>query len=140
MPRHAGAVLLAVAVLFVACDRGPDPADVRREALVAEAEEIAGLMGAGDYAAVTSRFADDLVLSPEGLGDIWEQFDRSLGGFVGIAADSATGFSEGVDIVDTPLRYDSDVLKQRVTFNADGEVAGYFLLLLSAPLPQESPP
>lgn len=108
-------------------------------ALVADAEEVAVLMDAGDYDTVTARFDETLALSPEGLGDIWEQFDVSRGGFEEIAAESATGSSGGVTIVDTPIRFASDVLKQRITYADDGDIAGYFILLLSVPLPQESP-
>ncbi|MGV9349641.1 DUF3887 domain-containing protein [Streptomyces spiralis] len=61
------------------------------------------------------------------LRTVWQKADRERGAFQAMGTPSVRAVS-GYTVVDVPMAYERGELLRRVAFNADGQVAGFFVL------------
>jgi hypothetical protein len=148
-------VTLLVAVLLAACGSGDSGGDVDAagdgggsgstageraaggvEELRPKAAEITDQLAAHEWAKVRSQFDDNMKqkLAEDGLANAWEQVVKAKGAYVSRGEPTQLGSPAGKDVLvfDTPLEFEHGPMKGRLTFNADGTIAGLFILVPDA--------
>ena len=149
--RRRGAVLfvtLVVSVALAGCSTGrssdssggigvaPGAAAGRVEVLRPKAAEVTDQLAAGEWAKVRSLFDDTMKerLAEDGLANAWDQVVKEKGRYVSRGEPTQLGSPAGTDVLvfDTPLEFEHGPMKSRLSFHADGTIAGLFILLPDA--------
>jgi hypothetical protein len=150
MRRHSKllSVTLAAAVLVLAAcgsggssDSATGDTDSRAtaggvEKLRPKAAEITDQLAAHEWAKVRSQFDDTMKqqLAEDGLANAWFQVVQSKGEYLSRGEPTQLGSPAGTDLLvfDTPLEFEHGSMKSRLTFHADGTIAGLFILVPDA--------
>ena len=106
------------------------------EQLRPKAAEITEQLAAHEWAKVRSQFDDNMKqkLAEDGLANAWDQVVKAKGEYVsrGEPAQIGTLAGEDVFVFDTPVEFERGPMKTRLTFRADGTIAGLFILVPDA--------
>ena len=93
-------------------------------------------IAAGNYAAVTARFDQELQkrLSPKALQQVWDGYQRTFGAYQshGGPEDTLRG---DLTVVNVPLQMDRMPGQFRVKIHPDGTIAGVYFLREGVPVP-----
>jgi len=141
-------VTLVVAVLLAACGSGGSSGDDASdgsdggavaggvEELRPKAAEITDQLAANEWANVRSQFDENMKqkLAEDGLANAWAQVVKSKGEYLSRGEPTQLGSPAGKDVLvfDTPLKFEHGPMKSRLTFHADGTIAGLFILVPDA--------
>jgi hypothetical protein len=128
--------LLAFGALVAGC--GSEDADgrVSDSALVSTSREVVNDVVAGRYAEVRALFDETMKaqLSEQKMDEAWKQFVTLFGEFQRQGSAEVVK-SGGFDVVNIALLMTKREGQARVTFDADGKIAGLFFLRTDVPVP-----
>ena len=106
------------------------------EALRPKAAEITDQLAAEKWAEVRAQFDDNMKakLAEDGLANAWAQVVKAKGEYVSRGEPTQLGSPAGEElyVFDTPVEFEQGPMKTRLTFHADGTVAGLFILVPDA--------
>ena len=106
------------------------------EALRPKAAEITDQLAAHQWAEVRSQFDEGMKakLAEDGLANAWAQVVKAKGEYVSRGEPTQLGSPAGEEhyVFDTPVEFEQGPMKTRLTFHADGTVAGLFILVPDA--------
>ena len=69
------------------------------------------------------------------LADSWTSLTASTGEYESRGEPTVVGKRGGLTVIDTPMHFERTEMKSRVTFRADGTIAGLFILRKDIPPP-----
>jgi hypothetical protein len=123
-------LVFALGLVLVAC-AGQSP-----DELANRARETVERIFAGDYAAVRADFDETLSasLSEEQLAEARAQFEEEFGTFEGMGEPEVVERGE-LTVVNIPLDMSEGEGEARITYDAEGKIAGLFLLQPGVPVP-----
>jgi len=130
------AVLCALVGLTGACAslRGSETAVGDVEALRPKAAEVTDKMVANDWKAVRADFDETMAkgLAEDGLANAWAQVVQLKGAYVSRGEPTQVPKPGQHLVFDTPMTFEKGDMKSRITFHADGRIAGLFILVPEA--------
>jgi Protein of unknown function (DUF3887) len=103
--------------------------------LAAKAAAITDLLGATNWPAVRADFDATMTaqLSEAKLAEMWNGLVAQLGTYKSRGAPVETPKDNIHKVFDTPMQFERGEMKGRLAFNADGTIAGLFILVPNAP-------
>ena len=138
MRRVWAVVVAVVAVLVGGCSTGGgdgsggEVPDV--EALRPKAAEVTDLLAKNDWKAIRADFDDTMRkgLAEDGLANGWKQVVDEKGAFVSRGEPTQVPKPGDLAVFDTPMTFEKGEMKSRLSFHANGEIGGLFILVPEA--------
>ena len=137
----AGAVLAMALLLVGGCSGGEDDGGASADAgttapsvdpaaLGPRAAELTDQLGRNEWSAVRTDFDTTMTqgLSEEGLAAAWSQVVGEKGAYASRGEPVQVPIKGEVAVFDTPMQFAGGPMKSRIAFNAEGEIAGLFIL------------
>lgn len=129
--RRVLTLLLAIALLAGCASGGDEPT---AEELGRKAAALTDLMSQNDWAAVRVDFDATMRegLSEEQLAAAWKQVVQLQGDYRSRGEPTRVLKPGTLVVFDTPMTFERGLMKSRVTFRENGDVAGLFVLVPAA--------
>jgi hypothetical protein len=91
-------------------------------------------MVANDWEAVREDFDETMRkgLAEDGLANGWAEVVATKGAYVSRGEPTQVPKPGALTVFDTPLTFEKGEMKSRITFHADGRIAGLFILVPEA--------
>lgn len=130
--------LLATGVALVALTTGAacsgDDGTESVEALRTRAATLTDLLASNDWSAVREDFDTTMSerLTEARLDAAWTQVTQRVGSYRSRSEPTRVPKPGDLTVFDTPMQFARGDMKSRITFAADGQVAGLFVLVPSA--------
>lgn len=111
-------------------DAGTTAPSVDPAALGTRAAELTDQLGRNEWAAMRTGFDATMTqaLSEDGLATAWAQVVGEKGAYTSRGEPVQVTLDGDVAVFDTPMQFEGGPMKSRISFNAEGEIAGLFIL------------
>jgi hypothetical protein len=139
--RRLGILIVVAGVVLAGCGGGTSNGDnapgtqADAPALQTKAALLTDLIAKNDWPAVRADFDATMraALSESGLADAWRLMVTSHGAYGSRGEPTRVEKPGNLTVFDTPMTFAKAPAKSRLTFHADGSIAGLFLLEPAVP-------